>query len=166
MESVGEQIRLPCVKGAAPKGLRDWALRVCASANEVKQAAPIPPSAASGCHLPLHKGGFWPLIPRRGAPVARRDPCSETAKQRHPRKGVQRVEDPLAGELRGDNVPSYSSSPFSMAVSMSTRRWWRPPSKGAVSQWVAIILARSMPTTRAPMVRILLLLWRLESSAL
>lgn len=52
----------------------------------------------------------------------------------------------------------YSSSPFSMAVISSTRRWCLPPSNSAVSQWVAIILARSTPTTRAPMVRILLLL--------
>ena len=56
--------------------------------------------------------------------------------------------------------------PSSMAAIMSMRRWWRPPSKAAVSQWRAIILASSVPTTRAPMVRMLLSLWRLLSSAL
>ena len=59
-----------------------------------------------------------------------------------------------------------SNVPFSMAVIMSTRRWCLPPSNSAVSQWRAIIFASSVPTTRAPMVRILLLLCRLLSSAL
>ena len=105
---------------------------------------------------------------------SRRDPSSKITLQRHPRMGFLRAEGPLSGvegqspsqgELRGGKAPSYSSSPFSMAAIMSMRRWWRPPSNSAVSQWVAIILARSTPTTRAPMVRMLELLWRLESSA-
>ena len=56
-ERGGMQYRLPCVKGAAPKGLRDCLLRLCTPAKKVNQAAYNPSVTASPCHLPLHKGG-------------------------------------------------------------------------------------------------------------
>ena len=48
--------RLPCVKGAAPKGLRDWKLHFCISAYGVVQAAPNPSVTACAVPPPFTQG--------------------------------------------------------------------------------------------------------------
>ena len=89
--------RLPCLKGAAPKGLRDWKLQFCTFANGVEQAAPIPPSSLCS-DTSLYTREAFGRIPRVAAqPYLRRDPSSKTTPLRLPRTGVQRAERPFGG---------------------------------------------------------------------
>ena len=77
-------------------------------------------------------------------------------------RGVRRAQLVAAHLAAGSR---HRISPFSSAVSSSTRRWWRPPSNSVASQTRRISSARPSPTTRAPIDSTLASLCRRENSA-